>query len=421
MDEEESMTASVIAGAVTEGADSTPPHGLVRVDFGRPRRVLSIDDRLLRAFGAADEDIASRRGELLAAASISFSENPAFRACGCPCRSEGKRRACPEKNSCLIRCFDGAYRRGTFWRSCGGDGDSGVCSIFLVLDPEWVVGARGARGIVEDALDFGCAAADIVFRISMDTGGMVCLKNSLGDDFDIKVGLTMHAPDVLESWISEFVPEHQREDLADICRFPVEPIVTGSAMRTMRFDVVKGTTSVHLGAFYLNDCGEAALLLKCLDGASVGANSSIIPPSGVYIRTFGDFEVFKDGEPVLFRSEKAKEYLALLVDRRGAFVSSREAVSALWEGRAADEAGLAAARKAAHMMNGTLKKHGIGSIVDNDGSARRLDMGKVRCDLFDFLACAPGERPEFRGSYMGDYSWAEPTVAELTFMAFDDL
>ena len=37
----------------------------------------------------------------------------------------------------------------------------------------------------------------------------------------------------------------------------------------------------------------------------------------IFIRTFGYFDVFVDGVPILFRSEKAKELLALLVDRRG--------------------------------------------------------------------------------------------------------
>ncbi|MDE6714579.1 MAG: PAS domain-containing protein, partial [Lachnospiraceae bacterium] len=51
----------------------------------------------------------------------------------------------------------------------------------------------------------------------------------------------------------------------------------------------------------------------------------------VYIRTFGYFDVFVDGAPIAFRSQKAKELFALLVDRRGGFVSSEEAIGFLWE------------------------------------------------------------------------------------------
>lgn len=55
------------------------------------------------------------------------------------------------------------------------------------------------------------------------------------------------------------------------------------------------------------------------------------PEVRIFIRTFGYFDVFVNGSPILFRSEKAKELLALLVDRRGGYVSSSEAISILWK------------------------------------------------------------------------------------------
>lgn len=51
----------------------------------------------------------------------------------------------------------------------------------------------------------------------------------------------------------------------------------------------------------------------------------------IEIRTFGYFDMFVDGRPIAFRSEKAKELLALLVDRRGGFVTSADIITALWE------------------------------------------------------------------------------------------
>ena len=61
----------------------------------------------------------------------------------------------------------------------------------------------------------------------------------------------------------------------------------------------------------------------------------------VQIRTFGHFDLFVDGVTVLFHSEKAKELLALLADRRGGFLTAREAVSCLWENDPADNITLA--------------------------------------------------------------------------------
>ena len=41
----------------------------------------------------------------------------------------------------------------------------------------------------------------------------------------------------------------------------------------------------------------------------------------IFIKTFGGFDVFVNRERIYFSSEKAKEMLAILVDRRGSSVS----------------------------------------------------------------------------------------------------
>ena len=51
----------------------------------------------------------------------------------------------------------------------------------------------------------------------------------------------------------------------------------------------------------------------------------------VSIRTFGYFDVFVGDTPIVFRNKKSKELLALLVDRKGGYVTSEEAISFLWE------------------------------------------------------------------------------------------
>ena len=52
----------------------------------------------------------------------------------------------------------------------------------------------------------------------------------------------------------------------------------------------------------------------------------------VFIRTFGHFDVYIENELVHFRNLKAKELLAMLVDRRGT-VSMEPAVNILWDTR----------------------------------------------------------------------------------------
>ena len=56
----------------------------------------------------------------------------------------------------------------------------------------------------------------------------------------------------------------------------------------------------------------------------------------IYARTFGHFDVFVDGRPIMFKSAKAKEFLAFLIDRRGGTVSTDQMINVLWEDRPND-------------------------------------------------------------------------------------
>ena len=61
------------------------------------------------------------------------------------------------------------------------------------------------------------------------------------------------------------------------------------------------------------------------------------PKKAVYIQTIPNFDVYVDGALFPITSPKPKELLALLVDRNGGTVSSRYAISLLWEDKPDDE------------------------------------------------------------------------------------
>lgn len=129
----------------------------------------------------------------------------------------------------------------------------------------------------------------------------------------------------------------------------------------------------------------------------------------VVIRTFGYFDVFVEGKAVAFRNEKSKELLALLVDRRGGFVTSSEAISYLWENEDVNQLTLARYRKVALRLKNLLEEYGIAHIVETVDGKRRIVPQAVSCDLFDHLQ--GGQL--FKGSYLTNYSWAEVTLSEL--------
>lgn len=133
----------------------------------------------------------------------------------------------------------------------------------------------------------------------------------------------------------------------------------------------------------------------------------------VSIRTFGYFDVFVDDKPIAFRNEKSKELLALLVDRRGGYISSEEAISFLWEDESANPITLARYRKVALRLKNSLEEHGISDIIESVNGRRRIVPEKVKCDLYDYLSHKDEHAQLFKGSYLSNYSWAEATLGEL--------
>lgn len=134
----------------------------------------------------------------------------------------------------------------------------------------------------------------------------------------------------------------------------------------------------------------------------------------VYIRTFGYFDVFVNDRPIAFRIQKAKELFALLVDRRGGYVSSDEAISYLWPEEPASSVTLARYRKVALRLKNILEEYGIPQVVEAVDGKRRIVTEQVQCDLYDYLSGKPEHAQLFKGSYLNNYSWGETTLGELT-------
>lgn len=134
----------------------------------------------------------------------------------------------------------------------------------------------------------------------------------------------------------------------------------------------------------------------------------------VYIRAFGYFDVFVGEQPIAFRNEKSKELFALLVDRKGGFITSEEAISFLWEEESANSLTMARYRKVALRLKNTLEEYGIADIVESVNGKRRLIPERVKCDLYDYLSGQEEYAHLFKGSYLTNYSWSETTLSELT-------
>ena len=51
----------------------------------------------------------------------------------------------------------------------------------------------------------------------------------------------------------------------------------------------------------------------------------------LFAQTFGNFELFVDGEPVEFKYKRTKEIVALLINNKGAQTTNGEIIASLWE------------------------------------------------------------------------------------------
>ncbi|MDO4540300.1 MAG: response regulator [Syntrophomonadaceae bacterium] len=137
----------------------------------------------------------------------------------------------------------------------------------------------------------------------------------------------------------------------------------------------------------------------------------------IVIKTFGHFEVFVNGKPVYFSSAKAKELLAVLVDRQGGIITAEELLSLMWEDRPHDDNSLSLCRKAAYRLRRTLEEAGIAELLAEEKNGRRIRPELVECDYYRFLAGDEAARRQFGGIYMANYSWGETTLAALERMS----
>jgi hypothetical protein len=142
-------------------------------------------------------------------------------------------------------------------------------------------------------------------------------------------------------------------------------------------------------------------------------NPTDIPTSGVFVRTFGHFDVFVDGQPIMFTNSKEKELMALLIDRNGGTLTASEAITYLYEDAEVNERTSVRFRKLAMNLKNTLTKYNIEHIVINHHGVRNIDVTAITCDYYELLAGNKHYQKMFHNQYMTDYSWAEETLATL--------
>ncbi|MBQ6121725.1 MAG: response regulator [Clostridia bacterium] len=140
-----------------------------------------------------------------------------------------------------------------------------------------------------------------------------------------------------------------------------------------------------------------------------------VMPNGLWVRCFGNFEVFWNRSPLLFDRRQTKELFAFLIDREGGVCTSEEIIARLWE----SETNMAAAKDRLRHLVGDLRRT-LSSIGMEDILVRRsgrlaILRDRVDCDFFRMVDGDMETVNTFTGEYMAQYSWAELTTGRLVF------
>ena len=132
----------------------------------------------------------------------------------------------------------------------------------------------------------------------------------------------------------------------------------------------------------------------------------------IHCKTFGKFEVFIDGIPVVSKYNKTRELFAYLVDKNGTLSGTEEIMDTLWEDGGANH--VSYMKNIRSDMISTLQAHGLGDVIVRQYGRLGIIPDMINCDYYDMLNGDPKAIAKYTGEYMSQYSWAEYTNGILS-------
>lgn len=151
---------------------------------------------------------------------------------------------------------------------------------------------------------------------------------------------------------------------------------------------------------------------KPYDGETLCGFISMIEGRAIFdANCFGIFNISFCGKPVLFSCAKSKELLAVLIDRKGAMVSSDIIINALWPDKSVDNA-KRLYRDALIRLRLALKKYGLQDAILSRRKECAVNRERFVCDFWTAL-----ETKKF-SSYAGEYmmQYADWSIETQSFL-----
>ena len=170
--------------------------------------------------------------------------------------------------------------------------------------------------------------------------------------------------------------------------------------------------SVHADAYMLKKVSEEDLRRE-LDYLLYYYPAPLKLSGKVYVQTFGGFDVFLDGKMIDFPRSKAKELLALLVDRRGAAVTAHEACAVLFGDKPYGKASNGYYHVLVNSLARTLEEARINDVLVRTRNFLAVNPGGFECDAYLYMMGDPSAIKKYRGDYLNCYSWSEYSANSL--------
>lgn len=183
---------------------------------------------------------------------------------------------------------------------------------------------------------------------------------------------------------------------------PDTAIVFLTAYKQFAYDAM----SVRPSGYLLKPLTRQALQQE-VEYALRGGGSPQKQEARIVVKTFGNFDVFIDGEMLAFPRSRAKEVLAYLVDQQGSSVRRADIYSALWNEDAYGHSQQKYLDVIIRSLRDTLKNADAGQMLEMKGGLLRVVPETFDCDLYRFIQGDPRAVRAYQGRYMNSYSWAE--------------
>ena len=309
--------------------------------------------------------------------------------------------------SCTIVSSEGKTFDCDLWAECIHLGDDFASSYFCIKAEIDLDYQRENKQVMSFSKVLFSSFAEDVFECDRVEKSVKYICHNEESLVNALLNVRMFADDFLESFLEHVAPE-DREAVREFCldARSAEHDEENAGPSKIKFSMTSGDGVFQSVALVMVPISHAKYFL-CLnyDFNAMGAgfcSAGATARKHVTARLFGSFCLYVDGEAVHIRSEKAREMLALLIERRGAFVTTRDAITALWECEP-DERSRARCRKIASRLMAELRKLGIDYIVESDRGARRIVPEYIDCDYYDYRdgLKTPTE------ALLPEYTWSE--------------